>query len=102
MQSISEKDFECFARTGVNTPPMAKMTDDGQTSSHPNGGHRIASIIFGQQDVKLSRSRLGGSLGRMSPTLRIIDDGPWKEGSSLAHLLGYSGLADRALALSSA
>lgn len=27
--SSSEKFFECFARTGVNTPPRAKMTDDG-------------------------------------------------------------------------
>ena len=41
-------------------------------------------MVFGQQDVKLSRSRLGESLGRMSPKWRIIDDGPWKEGSSLA------------------
>ena len=30
MQSMSENDFECFASTGVNTPPMAKMTDDVQ------------------------------------------------------------------------
>jgi hypothetical protein len=29
MQSISENDFECFAKTGVNTPLMAKMMDDG-------------------------------------------------------------------------
>jgi hypothetical protein len=27
---MSENDFEYFASTGVNTPPMAKMTDDGQ------------------------------------------------------------------------
>jgi hypothetical protein len=33
MQSMSEKDFECFARTGVNTPQMAKRTDDGQFGS---------------------------------------------------------------------
>jgi hypothetical protein len=26
MQSLSKNDFECFASTGVNTPPMAKMT----------------------------------------------------------------------------
>jgi hypothetical protein len=30
MQSLSKNDFERFASTGVNTPPMAKMTDDGQ------------------------------------------------------------------------
>jgi hypothetical protein len=30
MQSMNENDFECLAKTRVNTPPMAKMTDDGQ------------------------------------------------------------------------
>jgi hypothetical protein len=29
MRPISENDFECFASTGVNTPPMAKTTDEG-------------------------------------------------------------------------
>jgi len=28
MQSMNENDFECLAKTRVNTPPMAKMTDD--------------------------------------------------------------------------
>src|SRR6267378_3120680 len=37
MQSMSENDFECFASTGVNTPPMAKMTDDGQPGSDRDG-----------------------------------------------------------------
>jgi hypothetical protein len=35
MQSINENDFECFAKTGVNTRPMAKTTDDGQTFNNP-------------------------------------------------------------------
>ena len=30
MQSMNENDFECLAKTRVNTPPMAKMTDDGK------------------------------------------------------------------------
>ena len=29
MQSMNENDFECLAKTRVNTPPMAKITDDG-------------------------------------------------------------------------
>ena len=33
MQSMNENDFECLAKTRVNTPPMAKMTDDGQARS---------------------------------------------------------------------
>jgi hypothetical protein len=28
MQSMNENDFECLAKTRVNTPPMAKMTDN--------------------------------------------------------------------------
>jgi len=28
MQSMNENDFECLAKTRVNTPPMAKITDD--------------------------------------------------------------------------
>jgi hypothetical protein len=28
MQSMNENDFECLAKTRLNTPPMAKMTDD--------------------------------------------------------------------------
>jgi hypothetical protein len=31
---MSENDLECFARTGVNTPVMAKMTDDGLCGSY--------------------------------------------------------------------
>jgi hypothetical protein len=48
MQSMSENDLECFARTGVNTPAMAKMTDDGPPGSYPKadtgsiGGFRPA------------------------------------------------------------
>jgi hypothetical protein len=38
MQSMSENDFECLASTGVNTPPTAKMTDDGQGLSRWRGG----------------------------------------------------------------
>jgi len=34
MQSMNENDFECLAKTRVNTPPMAKMTDDVQTGSY--------------------------------------------------------------------
>lgn len=32
---MRENNFECFASTGVNTPAMAKMTDDGLTGSNP-------------------------------------------------------------------
>src|SRR5258708_15172486 len=35
VQSMNENDFECLAKTRVNTPPMAKMTDDGLSGSHP-------------------------------------------------------------------
>ena len=28
MQSMNENDFECLAKTRLNTPPIAKMTDD--------------------------------------------------------------------------
>jgi hypothetical protein len=31
----NEDDFEHFTSTGVNTPPTAKMTDDGQTGGNP-------------------------------------------------------------------
>jgi hypothetical protein len=37
MQSMNENDFECLAKTRVNTPPMAKMTDDEQTGSYAQG-----------------------------------------------------------------
>jgi len=37
MQSMNENDFECLAKTRVNTPPMAKMTDDGQPGSDRDG-----------------------------------------------------------------
>jgi len=40
MQSMSENDLECFARTGVNTPAMAKMTDDGLNGSYACGRTR--------------------------------------------------------------
>jgi hypothetical protein len=30
MQSMNENDFEYLAKARVNTPPMAKMTDDGK------------------------------------------------------------------------
>jgi hypothetical protein len=33
MQSMNEGDFECLAKTRVNTPPMAKMTDDASAFS---------------------------------------------------------------------
>jgi len=35
MQSMNENDFECLAKTRVNTPPMAKITDDGQPGNNP-------------------------------------------------------------------
>ena len=35
LQSMSENDFECFASTGVNTPPMAKMTDMTGRAENP-------------------------------------------------------------------
>src|SRR6267154_448824 len=38
MQSISENDFECLASTGVNTPPMANMTDDVLCGSYALDG----------------------------------------------------------------
>ena len=44
MQSMNENDFECLAKTRVNTPPMAKMTDDGQGLSRLiewQGGHDL-------------------------------------------------------------
>ena len=27
---VRNNEFECFASTGVNTPPMAKMTEDAR------------------------------------------------------------------------
>ena len=47
------------------------------------------------QSMQRSRRRLGGSLGRMSPTLRIIDYGGRR--GSRRIFFGYSGLADRRL-----
>jgi hypothetical protein len=40
MQSMNENDFECLAKTRVNTPPMAKMTDDVVTGCYVSGGLR--------------------------------------------------------------
>ena len=34
MQSMNENDFECLAKTRLNTPPMAKMTDDELRGSY--------------------------------------------------------------------
>src|ERR1700730_193122 len=41
MQSRSENDFECFASTGVNTPPIDKMTDDVQTGSYVSADSEV-------------------------------------------------------------
>jgi hypothetical protein len=40
MQSMNENDFECLAKTRVNTPPMAKMTDDGQACATSAKGRK--------------------------------------------------------------
>jgi hypothetical protein len=36
MQSMNENDFECLAKTRVNTPPMAKMTGYAPSGSYPH------------------------------------------------------------------
>jgi len=41
MQSMNENDFECLAKTRVNTPPMAKMTDDVQTGSYVSADSEV-------------------------------------------------------------
>jgi hypothetical protein len=49
MQSMNENDFECLAKTRVNTPPMAKMTDDVQPGSYrfvPADRYRQRALVL--------------------------------------------------------
>ena len=46
MQSMNENDFECLAKTRVNTPPMAKMTDDELLGSYaPDGASQKSASV---------------------------------------------------------
>jgi hypothetical protein len=46
MQSMSENDFECLARTGVNTPAMAKMTGKQEViPNNPSGNRLLAPVV---------------------------------------------------------
>jgi len=51
---MSENDFECLASTGVNTPPMAKMTDHEQTGS--NSAVYVLECIGGADIANLERA----------------------------------------------
>jgi hypothetical protein len=49
---MNENDFECLAKTRVNTPPMAKMTDDVQTLPYRLGkGCRLHGQVPRQLDI---------------------------------------------------
>ena len=62
MQSMNENDFECLAKTRVNTPPMAKMTDDVLL-----GRYRIG------EELPTIRSECGGYAVSTSPKNTLHD-----------------------------
>jgi len=68
MQSMNENDFECLAKTRVNTPPMAKMTDDVQTGSYVSADSEVVpKSASGKSSQESARRRLTDSQSNKDP-----------------------------------
>jgi hypothetical protein len=70
MQSMNENDFECSAKTRLNTPPMAKMTDDVLHGSYagPQICNQANEILLTPQ--KSAWGKRGAVECRPSPEVR--------------------------------
>jgi hypothetical protein len=60
VQSMNENDFECLAKTRVNTPPMAKMTDDVQTGSYVSADSEVVPKSASGRSLLISSKPVSG------------------------------------------
>ena len=69
MQSMNENDFECLAKTRVNTPPMAKMTDD-----ELHGSYAGPQVCNQANEISLTPQKsASGKSPQKSAPLRLTD-----------------------------